>query len=124
MSKAEIFLISKSSSLQNIFNDMVERNCLLESVALIENEDYLLKNIFNSDITRGVYVYDSDFSPRMSSTWFVQVFNKLSPETKIIILGNDVTEARKLINEQACPFGYINKKEKSTLIVEHLLALI
>lgn len=124
MDKAEIFFISKDPRLQSFFNDFVKNNFLSGKLVLIENDEDLLEKMFISGVDKCFYIYDSDFSPKMSSALFVHKTNEVSPESKIIILGDGVREARELINNQACPFGYINKNEKCDIVTKVLFDLI
>lgn len=124
MNKTQIFLITKDSRLQIFCSDFEKIDFLSGKLALIENDDDLLEKIFVSDIDKYLYIYDSDFSPKLSSILFVRKMNEISPESKIIILGNGVIEARELINNQACPFRYINKEENYDIVKMVLFNLI
>jgi hypothetical protein len=124
MNRFAIYLISKNSQWQHLFYDWAREKVILDKLVIIERDDSLFETIFKLKTTSSLYIYDSDFSCNMSSTSFIRKASSIFPESKIIIMGNDVIEARTLINNQLCPFGYINKKDNWGKIEETLLFLI
>lgn len=119
-----LLLITKNLNLQITIKELVEKNLPSENIVVIESESCFTKTLFKIEINNCICVYDSDFSSGWNSILFTRWANELFSEMKIIVLGNGSREARELINSQAYPFGYVNKKENHNIMLQNLLDLL
>ena len=119
----KIYVISQNKKVMDLLSIILTK-LHLKSVKYITNPLLLKKEIDYSLAKTSLFIYDSDFSKKISTKSLIKFLKEIDNSTTIFILGNGPLEALQLINAKTLPDGYISKNDSEEKVFNTLLYLL